>query len=187
MKKIAPFVLVLSLALSSCAREDIREELLSIRAQYLQAEEIKLSANIREELETRRYDFSAEYSGNADCGRVKITKPDEISGISVVFGAEGELSIEYEDISLAIPQLYDERLSPAAVVPFVLKAICSAYIDECHIERIDGKDYISAELDCGSAENEDTIICTVLLSRENGGLCRAECSVGGRTLVYIDF
>ncbi len=187
MKKIVPLVLAVALLLPACTHEDIRQELLAIRTNYLEQEEIKLSADIREELGNRRYDFSVEYIGSCAGGRVKIIKPEEIGGISVVFGENMDVSLEYEDICLSVPGLYDERLSPAAAVPFVLKSVCSAYISECHIERIDSKDYISAELDCGEAENGDKIACTVLFLREGGGLFKAECSLAGQTVVYIDF
>lgn len=186
MKKIAPFVFIIAFALSSCAGEDVREELLSIRTKFLEAESFSLSADIREELTDKRYDFSVEYAGNAQSGSVTITKPEEISGISVSFAEDGKLSAEYDGISLVLPELYDERLSPAAVIPFVLKAVCSAYINECRIERLDGKDYIFAELDCGETEDGEKIICAVWLSRD-GEIKNAECSVGGKTLVYIDF
>jgi hypothetical protein len=186
MKKIAPIILIIACTLSSCAREDVREEFLTIRTKYIESESFSISADIREELKDKRYDFSVEYTGNGDTGRVKITKPEEISGISVSFGKDGKLSAEYEGISLILPELYDERLSPAAVIPFVLKTICSAYINECRAERVDGKDYIFAEFDCGETENGDRIICAVWLSCD-GEVNNAECSVDGETLVYIDF
>lgn len=110
-------------------------------AQLLQAEYQSLDGcSMTAEVRCDRADAVEEYTLHCDWTAdgeavVSVLAPEELAGIQAAFSGE-ELTLIYEDMSLAAGPVSEEALSPAQVLPMLMQGICEGYIQEKGAEQI---------------------------------------------------
>ena len=136
MRKRCIYALMISLCLTlgACGPADGGEKKQDA-AQLLQAEYQSLDGcSMTAEVRCDRADAVEEYTLHCDWTAdgeavVSVLAPEELAGIQAAFSGE-ELTLIYEDMSLAAGPVSEEALSPAQILPMLMQGICDGYIQE---------------------------------------------------------
>ena len=116
---MAIIVLCLSLLLGGCAQRT--EERLYTLQEELTDAELSFSARVCALCDQSVWEFSADVEAKGGEGSMSLSAPSLLQGVRLRWG-EGT-TIEYEDVVMALPDLNEEGLSPASVLPLFCEVL----------------------------------------------------------------
>ena len=108
---------------------------MEIRAGLIEAEKLALTTSVRADYGDRVYDFSFNYSGNADRGHIEITAPESIAGLKAEVSVSGG-TLEYDGAVLDTGAVTKDGLSPAEALPVLISQWQTGYISGCSYEKL---------------------------------------------------
>lgn len=121
---MALIVLALSLLLTGCTNRT--EERLYERQKELTDAEMSFSARICALCEGEAWEFSAAVEATGRDGSMSLSAPELLRGVTLRWGAE--TGMEYGDVVMALPDLNEEGLSPASVLPLFCEVLQRGYL-----------------------------------------------------------
>lgn len=134
----------LPLALSACAAPNSssdgneKNNVQLLQEEYQTLSGCDMTANVRCDWENEVETYTLQCHWQADgVSTVEVLAPEELAGITAEFNGEN-LTLVYDDISLAAGTLSSEELSPAQILPMTMDAIREGYILEKGVEEING-------------------------------------------------
>ncbi len=140
MRQVKPLAqmitLILILLLSSCqgSKNNGQALALDIRASLIAAGKLELTAAVRADYGNRVYDFTFNYTGNADKGELEITAPESIAGLKAVVSVSGG-TLMYDGAVLDTGAVTKDGLSPAEAIPVLISQWQSGCISGCNYEK----------------------------------------------------
>lgn len=135
-QKIA--ALVLLVCLTGCTGgQDAQTAAQALREAYQTLEAFAAAAEVTADYGTRAYQYTAQFSGDESEGEMTVLTPESIAGTGAAW-ADGQLSLEYDGVSLETGELSPDGLSPADAMPAVLAACQGGAVVECGWQSLDG-------------------------------------------------
>lgn len=179
MKKVLLLALCLTL-LCGCGKGEenaVRE----LQARYAAAQKITAQAEITSHFDGGSRSFTVSVVWEPQGATTTVVAPEEIAGISATVTGE-KLMLTYDGAALSAgtPMV----LSPAACVPYLLRAVSDGYLLEYGGETVDDRDCIRAAFDT-TAPDGTKILCTVWLERQSGTPYYTEFSTDGVVVLTI--
>lgn len=111
-----------------------------LQEEYQTLESCDMTAQLRCDWENEAADYTLRCHWNADgTSTVEVLKPEELAGICAELDGE-ELTLTYDDVSLAAGTLGGEELSPVRCLPLIVDAVRDGYILQKNTEEVDGSD-----------------------------------------------
>ena len=117
-----------------------------------------MTADVRCDRENEVENYTLQCDWNADgSARVEVLAPETLVGIAAEFNGD-DLSLHYDDMSLAAGPVSSQELTPAQILPMVVDAIREGYILEKGTESIDGEECLCLVFDTtGQDDGKSTI------------------------------
>lgn len=141
MRKSGAFALMISaLLLSGCFGGGAeRDAVQLLQEEYRALAECDMTASLlcQEAEEVAEYELQCHWRSDGTA-EVEILQPEELSGICAEFNG-AEMTLVYEDISLAAGTVGDTELSAAQVLPLVIEAVREGYVLEKGTEDAEGQ------------------------------------------------
>lgn len=174
--------LVLALLLSSCKSAGSGQELaLEIRAGLVKAVKLELTASVRADYGDRVYDFTFNYSGNADSGEIEITAPDSIAGLKAKVSVSGG-TLEYDGAALDTGAVTKDGLSPAEALPVLISQWQTGYISGCNHEKLGDINTLAVTTDI-----TETVLQRTWFDEKTHLPVRSELSDSDKTVITCRF
>ncbi|MBR5262125.1 MAG: hypothetical protein IKV47_08145 [Oscillospiraceae bacterium] len=143
MRKLAFLVLTISLLLCGCNGVRTGEETMTKFSEDIAlAQKISAEAEISADVGGKAFDFTVNYTKNAEEERVEILAPENIAGISAVI-QNGGASLHYDGLILAIGSITQNGISPMNVLTLAFDAISHGNFSEVRAES-DGETEMTA-------------------------------------------
>ncbi len=179
MKKVLLLALCLTL-LCGCGKGE-ENAVRDLQARYAAAQKITAQAEITSHFDGGSRSFTVSVVWEPQGATTTVVAPEEIAGISATVTGE-KLMLTYDGAALSagVPMV----LSPAACVPYLLRAVSDGYLLEYGGETMDGRDCIRAAFDT-TAPDGTKILCTVWLERQSGAPYYTEFSTDGMVVLTI--
>lgn len=128
--------ILLLFLLTSCSSVNRGETLaLDIRTALLQASKLQLTTSVTADYGERVYDFTFNYTGNANGGIIEIISPDQVAGLKAEVSVSGD-TIEYDGAALDTGAVTRDGLSPVQAVPVLISQWQSGYISGYSFEKL---------------------------------------------------
>ncbi len=109
-----------------------------LQEEYRLLEHCDMTAKLRCDRETETEEYTLRCRWNADgVSTVELLEPEELTGIRAEWNGD-ELTLIYDDVSLAAGTYGAEELSPANCLPLLMDAIRDGYILQKNTEKTDG-------------------------------------------------
>ena len=121
---MALIILCFSLLLSGCTSRT--EERLYERQKELTSAELSFAAHVYSLGEGAVWEFSADVQAAGQEGSMSLSAPSLLQGVRLRWGAE--TGMEYGDVVMALPDLNEEGLSPASVLPLFCEVLQRGYL-----------------------------------------------------------
>lgn len=121
---MALIVLAFSLLLTGCTNRT--EERLYARQEEFSASALSFSAQVCALSEGEAWEFSASVNAEGRDGSMSLSAPELLQGVTLRWGAE--TGMEYGDVVMALPDLNEEGLSPASVLPLFCEVLQRGYL-----------------------------------------------------------
>ena len=141
--------LMISLPLALCAcgamsggsdEEPKKNSAQLLQEEYQTLESCDMTATLRCDRESEVEEYTLRCHWNADgTSTVEVVEPEELAGICAELDGE-DLTLTYDDVSLAAGTLGSEELSPVQCLPLIVDAIRDGYILQKGTEEVDGTD-----------------------------------------------
>ena len=129
------------------------------------------------------FTLRCEYIPDGEC-TVEILMPETVAGIRAVIDS-GELTVRYEDLCLPAGTLSRERISPAAVLPWLMDALRDGWLLEESAEEIGGEPCLRICVD--ETDDGAAMEATVWLRKEDRHPLRGEIAVDGEIIFTAEF
>ena len=186
MRQVKTLALMITLScifFSSCHSAGGKgEELaLQIRAGFLKAEKLGLTASVTADYGDRVYDFTFSYSGNADNGEIEIISPESIAGLKAKVSVSGG-TLEYDGAVLDTGAVTEDGLSPAEALPVLISQWQTGYISGCNYEKLGEANTLAVTTDI-----TETVRQRTWFEIETYLPIRSELSDGGETVITCEF
>lgn len=183
VKALALMITLSCMIFSSCRgaggkRQDLA---LQIRAGFLQAEKLALTAFITADYGDRVYDFTFSYSGNADEGEIEITSPESIAGVKAKVSVSGG-TLEYDGAVLDTGAVTQDGLSPAEAIPVLISQWQTGYISGCNFEKLGDSEMLAVTTDI-----TETVHQRSWFDVKTRLPVRSELTDGGKTVITCEF
>ncbi|NLA87119.1 MAG: hypothetical protein GX847_07545 [Clostridiales bacterium] len=174
--------LVTSLLLSSCKSAGGGHELaLEIRAGLIKADKLEITTSVRADYGDRVYDFTFNYSGNADTGEIAITAPEAIAGLKAEVSVSGG-TLEYDGAVLDTGAVTKDGLSPAEALPVLISQWQTGYISGCNHEKLGDFDTLAVTTDISETVRQRT-----WFDVKSHLPVRSELTDSGKTVITCEF
>lgn len=138
VKKLARMIpLIAIVLLTSCqsSKSSGQELALDIRTTLLEASKLEMTVNVAADYGDRVYDFTFNYSGDANNGQIELTAPEAVAGLKAKVSVSGG-TLEYDGAVLDTGAVTADGLSPADVLPVLISQWESGYISGCNYEKL---------------------------------------------------
>ena len=107
-----------------------KDEVQLLQEEYQSLSACDMQAKVRCDNETEVVEYLLQCHWSADgTSSVEILEPEMLAGICAQFDRE-QMTLVYEDMSLAAGQIDDTKLSPANILPMMMDGIREGYILE---------------------------------------------------------
>ena len=116
---MAIIILCLSLLLGGCGGST--EARLYARQEELAASDLSFSAELCSLGDGQLWAFSAAVEAKGEEGSMSLSAPSLLQGVRLRWGRG--VTMEYEDVVMALPDLNEEGLSPASVLPLFCEVL----------------------------------------------------------------
>lgn len=179
-------VIALLLSLCACSGKADSQDFLDIRAGYL-ASDVSLKGEVSVDYGDRQYEYTLAYEGDGRKGRLEVFSPDIISDIAVEIDENKKVSLICEDIIIDTGAVYGNGYSPIEAIPLIVNAVREGYVSSIYKEKIDGEEYIAAEIDETPAGDDEKTIYTVWFSMSDKSIYKAEISINGFVVISVNF
>jgi outer membrane lipoprotein-sorting protein len=185
LRQVTSLALMITLLflLSSCRVADRRASQLAseIRTDYIKAQKLELTTDVKADYGDRVYDFTFKYTGDAEKGEILITAPESIAGLKATVSVKGG-TLEYDGAVLDTGALTSDGLSPAEAIPLLLSQWQSGYITNTGFEKLGDTDTLSVTTDVS-----ETITQRTWFDAKSRLPVRAELSDTGRMVLSCVF
>lgn len=180
MKKVYFLTLCLAIVLCGCGKGE-EQEVRALQQRWAQMESLTMESELTVHLTGGSRSFTAVTTCDTEGATTTITAPEELAGLSATVAGE-ELLLRYEGAALSagVPSM----LSPAAGVPFLVRAVSGGYLLEYGTDTIDDRDCLRAAFDT-TAPDGSKVLCTVWFERVTGAPCYTEFSTDGVVVLTI--
>lgn len=185
-----PMIVLLLLALASCAAKGEAEAdqlALSVRDTYTAAECYTGNMTVKADYGKRVYEYGVHFVWRPN-GEVSmtLTSPEEVTGITVGV-AQGETSLEFDQIRLETGPLGEDGLSPMDGFPFLMRCLTEGYQAECSYESLGEQETL--RLCCRDPETapSEGTEGVLWLDKETHALLRGEVRSQGVTVITCLF
>ncbi len=143
-KAVCVLMIGLGLTLSACAPApggmEQKDGAQMLQEEYRALTGCAMTADVRCDRENEVENYTLQCDWNADgSARVEVLAPETLVGIAAEFNGD-DLSLHYDDMSLAAGPVSSQELTPAQILPMVVDAIREGYILEKGTESIDGEE-----------------------------------------------
>lgn len=138
VKKLAqmiPLIAIVLLASCQSSKSSGQELALDIRTTLLEALKLEMTVNVAADYGDRVYDFTFNYSGDANNGQIELTAPETIAGLKAKVSVSGG-TLEYDGAVLDTGAVTADGLSPADALPVLISQWESGYISGCNYEKL---------------------------------------------------
>ncbi|MBQ8975372.1 MAG: hypothetical protein IJ072_06600 [Oscillospiraceae bacterium] len=171
-------MMILALALTSCgARAEDEAKMIQ---QEISQSAIEAKLDVTADDGERVYDFSMEYSGDADGGTITVTAPECVKGLTATLTA-GSCVLEYDGVEFDIGELAP-RISPVSVMEILSSQWREGLIQSVSAEKLAGEDTVCLT----SAYNEE-INQSTWFSRNTHLPVKAEIYRNGQMILLVSF
>jgi hypothetical protein len=192
--RIVIFTLVTALLLTGCAKTKNgdteqknggRKAFLDIRAKYIAAESLSLSADMTADYGDRVYEYKLTYTGNGESGEINVTEPSIINGLTALY-QKGEVTLRYDGAVIDTGAILGDDVSPLQAFPMLIEAWKTGYVSNCWKESRDGVKCTAAEIVmCESEEN--SVLCHTWFDSVEYKPVYSEISVNGVAVLFCKF
>ncbi len=142
---LCALMISLPLALSACGTinsgsDDGRtgDVARALQEEYQALESCEMTARLRCDWENETADYTLRCHWNeAGTSSVEVLEPELLTGICAELEGE-QLTLTYEDMSLAAGTLGSQELSPVQCLPMIMNAIREGYVLQKGAEKVDG-------------------------------------------------
>ncbi|MDR2360651.1 MAG: hypothetical protein LBD85_05160 [Oscillospiraceae bacterium] len=149
MKKsaVTAIALMMTLLLGACAGGGNSEHqaMLNIRQKYLQMPELTLSADITADYGGRVYRYALTYSGNGKKGKLSVSEPDIIDGVSAEIDGTGVI-LRCDGALIDTGELTANGVSPLMSLPLIINAWQEGFITNTWREIYGETEAIASEI-----------------------------------------
>ena len=131
-KAVCVLMIGLSLTLSACAQmpggTEQKDGAQMLQEEYRALTGCSMTADVRCDRENEVEEYTLRCDWNADgTAWVEVLAPGSLTGIAAEFHGD-DLSLHYDDMSLAAGSVSSQELIPAQILPMVVDAIREGYI-----------------------------------------------------------
>lgn len=156
MRKAMLFALMMSLLLTACGGKE-KDPTPILQQQYAAVEAATIEAEILCHLddEVRNYKLLCAYT--PACSTVTVMEPEDLAGISATV-EDGELTLNYGDISMDAGTYSEAAVSPVAVLPKLMEAAGWGYVTEKSKESF--ADRTCLRVSCDLQDDTGTVYTT---------------------------
>ncbi len=180
-RSICAFCLV-AVLLSSCASGENDEKILEdIRANFGPDSHVSFAAGIDADYGDRVCSYGVSYDGGVSGGTLTITKPEVISGTTLMI-ADGSVALRYGEREIYTGEILPGGLSPVDAVPVILRAIAGGLVTGTVRERYEGAQCLATVF-----RIDDRVDARVLFEEETLLPQRAEMYLDGTRVLSLDF
>lgn len=188
-KAVCVLMIGLGLTLSACAPApggmEQKDGAQMLQEEYRALTGCAMTADVRCDRENEVENYTLQCDWNADgSARVEVLAPETLVGIAAEFNGD-DLSLHYDDMSLAAGPVSSQELTPAQILPMVVDAIREGYILEKGTESIDGEECLCLVFDT-AGQDDGKIDYTVWFASNHLPL-RAEVQTEGKTVFTVTF
>ena len=151
MKRAYFLCIMLLLSLFSCTAEEQKISDGDRVSEYFSGlDNLSMTANVTAQFTEYSVDFALFASFSGAKGSVKVLEPAHIEGISVLSDEDGT-EIEYDGAAFEVGELEQSGISPALVLPELLRLWRGGGVSESCREKLDGTEcvvlsYVAGEL-----------------------------------------
>ena len=121
---MALIILAFSLLLSGCVSRT--EEQLYARQEEFSQSALSFSTRVCAVCDGEAWEFSAAVEADGPEGSMRLSAPELLRDVTLRWGAE--TGMEYGDVVMALPDLNEEGLSPASVLPLFCEVLQRGYL-----------------------------------------------------------
>ena len=156
MRKALLFALMMSLLLTACGGKE-KDPTPILQQQYAAVEAATIEAKIlcHYDDEVRTYKLLCAYT--PACSTVTVVEPEDLAGISATV-EDGELTLNYGDISMDAGTYSEAAVSPVAVLPKLMEAAGWGYVTEKSEESF--ADRTCLRVSCDLQDDTGTVYTT---------------------------
>ena len=184
MPKILPVLAILFLAVSGCSAEGdgLAEH---VKEYYSGLSSMDLQASVTAEFSDYAFDFELKFSYDSQGESfIEVRKPVEIEGVRVKFDSNGTY-LEYDGASLQVGDTEAMPVSPAAVMPELLRVWSEGIVVEQGAEKVDGADCI--RLAFSSEKNDLKLLFRTWFERSSLKPLKADIFADGKKIIDCEF
>jgi len=146
---------------------------------------MELQAALTAEFSDYAVDFELQFSYDSQGeSYVKVKKPVEIEGVRIKFDDNGT-TLEYEGASLEVGAPEETVISPAAVLPELLRVWSEGIVSEQGTEKIDGTDCF--RLTYRSKKNDTEILFRTWFDQSSLKPLKADIFTDGKKKISCEF
>ena len=180
MKKIIPWLLLVTLLCAGCGKAGAGE---ALQAHYAGVASAELTAEVTCHLaeESRRFTLSCAWASDGNSS-VTVTAPAELAGVAASVSGE-DLSLCYGDLALASGSL--RQLCPANCLPWLMKAAASGYVLEEGRETLGERECLRLALDTTAASGEK-VVCTAWFDGQTLSPVYAEFTIADQLVLSAE-
>lgn len=171
-------LMIISLLLTGCGEAArLEKDFENARESWREAEKISFKAEISAELYDSLFTCTLFCSHEDGETLVEILAPENISGIRARL-REGEASLEYDGLILAIGDPMNGEVSPLAAMPLIVSALLDGHVTLLWNETEEGENLTAVEVYV-----DENSSLRLWFARENFLLSHAELVSGGKAVV----
>ena len=134
MRRLIVPVLMISLLLTGCDSGAVQRKLKEQREKFAAAENISFVAELTANPGKEVFQCTVACAAAGGELTVELLSPESVAGIRARI-ADGQTTLEYENISLGVGTAGQDGITPVSAAPLLISALRSGFLQRCWIER----------------------------------------------------
>jgi outer membrane lipoprotein-sorting protein len=186
MRKVSAFALLFLLLFAVMAGCSVKTDSAERVSEYYSGlSSMTVDASVKAEYEDYAVDFELKFSYDSQGkSTVEVKKPVEIEGVKVVIG-EDKTTLDYDGASLDVGVPEDTVISPAAVLPELLRVWSRGIVFEQGKEKVGGTDCLLISYQ--SKHNETEVLYRTWFDASNLKPLKADVFADGDKKISCEF
>ena len=145
MRRFIVPVLMISLLLTGCGNVGVQQRLKEQREKIAATEQISFVADVTANPGREVFQCTLACTANREEVTVEILAPESVAGIRAKI-ANGQTTLEYENISLGVGMAGLEGITPVSAVPLLISALRSGFLQRCWTEQTEDGELVAEEI-----------------------------------------